>query len=125
VRAVQEKDEECHDSLFWLGWSSRLSIHPVMPMMSGVFFGFGYLLIFIAQTPDIIGITGWMESLEDHPSQKRAIGIAGAPMQASYFSVLPGSIMAFLVFFLYSSHHSKALKSGRSWACTRKRRGMP
>jgi hypothetical protein len=23
-----------------------------------------------------------MESLEDHPSQKRAIGIAGAPMQA-------------------------------------------
>ena len=35
-------------ALFWLGWSSRLSIHPVMPMMSGVFFGFGYLLIFIA-----------------------------------------------------------------------------
>ncbi|OGM51122.1 MFS transporter [Aspergillus bombycis] len=35
-------------ALFWLGWSSRSSIHPVMPMMSGVFFGFGYLLIFIA-----------------------------------------------------------------------------
>lgn len=35
-------------ALFWLGWSSKLSIHPVMPMMSGVSFGFGYLLIFIA-----------------------------------------------------------------------------
>lgn len=35
-------------ALFWLGWSARLSIHPVMPMMSGVFFGFGYLLIFMA-----------------------------------------------------------------------------
>ncbi|KAJ5266516.1 hypothetical protein N7478_009324 [Penicillium angulare] len=35
-------------ALFWLGWSSKLSIHPVMPMMSGIFFGFGYLLIFIA-----------------------------------------------------------------------------
>ncbi|KAL4778015.1 major facilitator superfamily domain-containing protein [Aspergillus varians] len=35
-------------ALFWLGWSANLSIHPVMPMMSGVFFGFGFLLIFIA-----------------------------------------------------------------------------
>ncbi|RHZ45353.1 putative MFS drug transporter [Aspergillus thermomutatus] len=33
---------------FWLGWSAKLSIHPVVPMMSGVFFGFGYLLIFVA-----------------------------------------------------------------------------
>ncbi|KAE8356383.1 MFS general substrate transporter [Aspergillus coremiiformis] len=35
-------------ALFWLGWSSIPSIHPVMPMMSGVFFGFGYLLIFMS-----------------------------------------------------------------------------
>ncbi|KAJ5949585.1 hypothetical protein N7454_001169 [Penicillium verhagenii] len=35
-------------ALFWLGWSAKLSINPVMPMMSGIFFGFGYLLIFIA-----------------------------------------------------------------------------
>ncbi|KZF21454.1 MFS general substrate transporter [Xylona heveae TC161] len=35
-------------ALFWLGWSAELSINPVMPMMSGIFFGFGYLLIFIA-----------------------------------------------------------------------------
>ncbi|OQD75574.1 hypothetical protein PENANT_c147G05018 [Penicillium antarcticum] len=35
-------------ALFWLGWSAKLSMHPVMPMMSGIFFGFGYLLIFVA-----------------------------------------------------------------------------
>ncbi|PWY89743.1 MFS general substrate transporter [Aspergillus heteromorphus CBS 117.55] len=35
-------------ALFWLGWSANPSLSPIMPMMSGVFFGFGYLLIFIA-----------------------------------------------------------------------------
>ncbi|KAJ6078115.1 uncharacterized protein N7446_001051 [Penicillium canescens] len=35
-------------ALFWLGWSSKLSIHPVVPMMSGLFFGIGYILIFMA-----------------------------------------------------------------------------
>ncbi|KAF9885968.1 hypothetical protein FE257_012143 [Aspergillus nanangensis] len=35
-------------ALFWLGWSAKTSMSPVMPMMSGVFFGCGYLLIFMA-----------------------------------------------------------------------------
>lgn len=35
-------------ALFWLGWSSKVSISPAMPMMSGIFFGVGYLLIFMA-----------------------------------------------------------------------------
>ena len=35
-------------ALFWIGWSSKKSIHPAMPMMSGIIFGCGYLLIFIA-----------------------------------------------------------------------------
>ncbi|KAM0282793.1 hypothetical protein ACHAQH_002797 [Verticillium albo-atrum] len=35
-------------SLFWLGWSSRSTVHPVVPMMSGFLFGTGYLLIFMA-----------------------------------------------------------------------------
>ncbi|KAJ5756921.1 uncharacterized protein N7511_007103 [Penicillium nucicola] len=35
-------------ALFWLGWSSKLSIHPIVPMMSGLFFGIGYILIFMA-----------------------------------------------------------------------------
>lgn len=35
-------------ALFWLGWSSKASIHPVVPMMSGLLFGIGYILIFMA-----------------------------------------------------------------------------
>ncbi|OJK03929.1 hypothetical protein ASPACDRAFT_1852850 [Aspergillus aculeatus ATCC 16872] len=32
-------------ALFWLGWSSYRRIHPALPMMAGVFFGFGYSLV--------------------------------------------------------------------------------
>lgn len=33
-------------SLFWLGWSSRESVHWIVPTLSGVPFGFGLILIF-------------------------------------------------------------------------------
>ncbi|PYH78470.1 hypothetical protein BO82DRAFT_405318 [Aspergillus uvarum CBS 121591] len=35
-------------ALFWLGWSSYRKIHPALPMMAGIFFGFGYFLVFAA-----------------------------------------------------------------------------
>ncbi|RAH74139.1 MFS general substrate transporter [Aspergillus aculeatinus CBS 121060] len=35
-------------ALFWLGWSSYRRIHPALPMMAGIFFGFGYFLVFAA-----------------------------------------------------------------------------
>ncbi|GLA26519.1 hypothetical protein AnigIFM63326_003679 [Aspergillus niger] len=35
-------------ALFWLGWTASKALHPVLPMMAGIFFGFGYLLVFIA-----------------------------------------------------------------------------
>ena len=35
-------------SLFWLGWLSRVSIPFYAPMMAGIFFGFGFTLIFMA-----------------------------------------------------------------------------
>lgn len=35
-------------SLFWLAWTAREDIHWIVPMLSGTFFGFGFLLIFIA-----------------------------------------------------------------------------
>ncbi|KAL4888444.1 MFS general substrate transporter [Aspergillus ambiguus] len=34
--------------LFWLAWTSYETIHPVVPMLSGIWFGAGYLLIFLA-----------------------------------------------------------------------------
>jgi MFS family permease len=35
-------------SLFWLGWSARPDVHWAAPMMAGLFFGMGWMLIFIA-----------------------------------------------------------------------------
>ncbi|KAB5582355.1 major facilitator superfamily domain-containing protein, partial [Coniochaeta sp. 2T2.1] len=35
-------------SLFWLGWSAREDVHWACPMMAGLFFGMGWMLIFIA-----------------------------------------------------------------------------
>lgn len=35
-------------SLFWLGWSAYATVHWIVPMLSGVFFGLGFLLIFMA-----------------------------------------------------------------------------
>ena len=35
-------------SLFWAGWTARRSIHWLVPVLAGVPFGIGYLLIFMA-----------------------------------------------------------------------------
>ncbi|KAJ5676634.1 Major facilitator superfamily domain general substrate transporter [Penicillium maclennaniae] len=35
-------------SLFWVGWTSSSNIHWVVPFLSGIPFGMGYLLIFMA-----------------------------------------------------------------------------
>lgn len=35
-------------SLFWLGWTAREDVHWTAPMMAGIFFGVGWMLIFIA-----------------------------------------------------------------------------
>ena len=35
-------------SLFWLGWTARSNIHWIIPMLSGVPFGIGFMLIFMA-----------------------------------------------------------------------------
>ncbi|EEU34078.1 uncharacterized protein NECHADRAFT_24053, partial [Fusarium vanettenii 77-13-4] len=35
-------------SLFWLGWTAYPNIHPAVPAISGLLFGTGYLIIFMA-----------------------------------------------------------------------------
>lgn len=35
-------------SIFWIGWSASPNIHWIVPMLSGVPFGTGFVLIFIA-----------------------------------------------------------------------------
>lgn len=34
-------------SLFWFGWTSRASVHWIVPILSGVPFGWGLILIFV------------------------------------------------------------------------------
>lgn len=34
-------------SLFWLGWTSREDVHWIVPMLAGIPFGMGYMLIFM------------------------------------------------------------------------------
>ena len=82
-------------ALFWLGWSSRLSIHPLMPMMSGVFFGFGYLLIFIAL----------INYLTDAYKQFSASAAAAASTSRSIFAV-----------FLPMATNAMYAKLGIDWA---------
>jgi hypothetical protein len=35
-------------TMFWLGWASRKDIHWIVPVLSGVTFGIGYLCLFMA-----------------------------------------------------------------------------
>lgn len=35
-------------SLLWVGWTAYADVHWVVPMLSGILFGIGYLLIFMA-----------------------------------------------------------------------------
>lgn len=35
-------------SLFWIGWSAKADVHWIVPILSGITFGMGFLLIFMA-----------------------------------------------------------------------------
>lgn len=35
-------------SIFWLAWTSSIAIHPAVPILAGLPFGLGFLLIFMA-----------------------------------------------------------------------------
>lgn len=35
-------------AIFWLGWTAREDVHWIVPTLSGIPFGIGYLLIFMA-----------------------------------------------------------------------------
>jgi len=41
-------------SLFWLGWSSYGNVHWIVPMLSGVTFGMGFMLIFMVGDLEVL-----------------------------------------------------------------------
>lgn len=45
-------------SLFWLGWAARPGVHWIVPVLSGLPFGFGYMLIFMGELNYVVDAYG-------------------------------------------------------------------
>jgi hypothetical protein len=84
-------------SCFWLGWSARESVHWAVPVCSGIFFGVGYLLIFMAL----------LNYLVDAYKIFAASAMAAASAARSFF----GCVLPFAARPMYNS-------LGVPWACS-------
>lgn len=70
--------------LFWLGWTSYKSIHPVIPMLSGVWFGMGYLLIFLSMLNYVTDVyKQYSASAQAAASTTRSIAATLLPLATS------------------------------------------
>jgi MFS family permease len=68
-------------SLFWFGWSSNPETHAVVPMMSGIFFGIGYLLIFMSLLNYLNdAYPNWSASAASAASTSRALFAVALPL---------------------------------------------
>lgn len=65
-------------SLFWLGWTVWPSVHPVVPMLSGIFFSLGFQLLFM-------GMINYLTDVYRHYS---ASALAAASMTRSIGAIL-------------------------------------
>ncbi|PGG97474.1 hypothetical protein AJ79_09194 [Helicocarpus griseus UAMH5409] len=89
-------------SLFWLGWTSSPSIHWAVPMLSGVPFGIGYMLIFMAMINYLVdAYESFSASAQSASSCCRSIfavllPIATTPMFTSLGVSWSCSLLAFL-----------------------------
>ncbi|KAJ5967323.1 hypothetical protein N7501_003571 [Penicillium viridicatum] len=93
-------------ALFWLGWTSYKSIHPALPMMAGIFFGCGYLLVFTAMLNYLTdAYKESSASAQAAASATRAImavvlPFAATPMYTNLGIHWASSLLGFLVFAL-------------------------
>ncbi|KAJ5202206.1 MFS general substrate transporter, partial [Penicillium cf. viridicatum] len=93
-------------ALFWLGWTSYKSIHPALPMMAGIFFGCGYLLVFTAMLNYLTdAYKEFSASAQAAASATRAImavvlPFAAIPMYTNLGIHWASSLLGFLVFVL-------------------------
>ncbi|KAJ0417955.1 major facilitator superfamily domain-containing protein [Aspergillus carlsbadensis] len=89
-------------SLFWFGWSSNPEIHAVVPMMSGIFFGIGYLLIFMSLLNYLTdAYPHWSASAASAASTSRALfavalPLATTPMYANLGISWTNSLLGFI-----------------------------
>ncbi|KAH7139684.1 major facilitator superfamily domain-containing protein [Dactylonectria estremocensis] len=93
-------------SLFWLGWTSYPSIHPAIPALSGLLFGTGYLIIFMAML-NYLGdaYKQFSASAQAAASTTRSIvavclPLAAAPMYGNLGIQWACSLLAFLTLIM-------------------------
>ncbi|KAL2429125.1 Polyamine transporter 3 [Exophiala dermatitidis] len=94
-------------SLFWLGWTARQSIHWAVPCMSGLFFGFGYLLIFTALTNyqvdayEIFAASAMAASCFSRSIVGAALPLAAKPLYHGLGVAWASSVLGFLSLLLF------------------------
>ncbi|KKY35199.1 putative major facilitator superfamily transporter [Diaporthe ampelina] len=70
-------------SLFWLGWTVWPSMSPIVPMLSGIFFGCGYQLLFMGMFNYLTDVfRQYSASAHAASSMTRAIGAITLPLAA-------------------------------------------
>ncbi|EGY18800.1 uncharacterized protein VDAG_08960 [Verticillium dahliae VdLs.17] len=70
--------------LFWLGWSSTGTIHPALPLLSGLPFGAGYMLIFVAMVNHLSdAYRDFSASAHSAASTTRSLAAAFLPVAAA------------------------------------------
>ena len=70
-------------SLFWLGWTSWISVSPAAPALGGLFFGVGFQLVFMSMLNYITDVFREMSaSAHAGASCLRSIGAITVPLAA-------------------------------------------
>ena len=70
--------------MFWLAWTSTDSFPPILPMVSGLFFGTGYLLLFMSMLNYISDILpDFAASAQAAAATLRSIGAICLPLAAA------------------------------------------
>jgi hypothetical protein len=68
-------------SLFWLGWTTQESISPIVPAIAGMFFTFGFQLLFMAMTNYLTDVFRQISaSAQAASSMTRSIGAVLLPL---------------------------------------------
>ncbi|KAM0325472.1 hypothetical protein ACHAQA_007459 [Verticillium albo-atrum] len=83
--------------LFWLGWASATSVHPAVPMLSGLAFGAGYMLIFVAMVNHLT------DAYREHSASAHSAASTARSLAAAFLPVAAAPMYARL---------------GVPWACS-------
>lgn len=89
-------------SLFWLGWSAAPHVHWIVPMLAGVPFGMGFLLIFMAllnyitDAYEVYAASGMAATSFSRSIFGAVLPLAAAPMYKSLGVSWASSLLGFL-----------------------------